>query len=109
MGFGGVIIYCIPPPPNSIPHCHEEPKTKWSDNDEGRARSHGRLWKGDLCHLSVVSCPPTPAHLSTFLKRVALFWGSKPWTIDTAGSEESGEKWASVYGIFLQRKKIKEV
>lgn len=99
-------VGAVSPRPNSIPPCHEEPKRKKSDDGKGWVRSHGRVWKGDPRHPSSLSCPPTQAYLSSSLslKRVTLFWGSKPWTTYTAGGEvwhRVGEKWGSVFGIFF--------
>lgn len=63
---------------------------------------------GRETHVTLHPCPPTPAYQSSFLKRVALFWGSKPWTTDTAKGEFwhcVGEKWGSAFGIFLLKKR----
>lgn len=91
------------PPPNSIPPCHERPKGKLVRWWQGVGEKSWMVW-GDAHHPSSLSCLSTPAHLSCFLKWVTSFWGSKPWMTRIARGElwhRVGEKWGSVFGIFI--------
>lgn len=98
----GVTPHCVTPS-NSIPPCHENAKGKLVRWQQGVGERSRMVW-GDARHPSSLSCLSTPAHLSCFLEWVTSFWGSKPWMTHTARGEfwhRVGEKWGSVFGIFL--------
>lgn len=103
MGWGGGNAVLCPPLPTAS-HLATELRANWWDDGKEWVRCYGRVRKGDPCRRSSLPCPPTQAYLSSCLKRVALFWGSKPWATHTARGEVwhcVGENGVQCFGIFL--------